>query len=97
MSMLTENQIQHFEQKVWIGPIDIFSPIEIAKVKECLENNSCIMLEANGQQIMTFYNNVLNIETPCDHHLFHEPLAEMFKNPYLGVNIGLVTPGAKPD
>ncbi|KST70372.1 acyl-CoA-binding protein [Mastigocoleus testarum] len=81
--MLTDAQIKHFQEKGWVGPIDIFSPGEITKVRECLENNHKMIVEANGQEIMGFYNNVLNIETPRDHHLFYEPLANMFRHPDL--------------
>ncbi|MBE9035924.1 acyl-CoA-binding protein [aff. Roholtiella sp. LEGE 12411] len=78
--MLDQAQIQHFKEKGWVGPLDIFSAPEIAAVKECLETNSRTIKEADGQQIITFYNNVINLETPRDHHLFHQPIVEIFKN-----------------
>lgn len=78
--MLNQAQIKHFQEKGWVGPVDIFSATEIAVVKECLETNSRIIQEADGQQIITFFNNVLNLETPRDHHLFHQPILELFKN-----------------
>ena len=83
MSMLTELQLQHFQEKGWVGPIDIFSLTEIAKVKECLETNSRVIVEADDQKIMSFFNNIMNMETPRDLHLFHRPLADLFKNPNL--------------
>ncbi len=81
--MLNQDQVKHFQQKGWVGPVDIFAPAEIAAVKECLETNSRIIKEADGQEIITFYNNVINLETPRDHYLFHKPIAELFKHPQL--------------
>ena len=81
--MLSQTQIKHFQDKGWVGPIDIFSSAEIAAVRECLEINSRTIKEADGQEIITFYNNVINLETPRDHHLFHQPIAELFKHPNL--------------
>ena len=80
MYMLTEDQIEHFEEKGWIGPLDTFSPSEIEPVIECLETNSRIV-ETAGQQTMMFYNNVLNSISPRDHHLFYKPLANLLKDP----------------
>jgi chlorinating enzyme len=81
--MLNQAQVKHFQEKGWIGPVDIFPPAEIAAVKECLETNSRTIKEADGQEIITFYNNVLNLETPRDHYLFYQPIAELFKHPQL--------------
>lgn len=81
--MLNKTQVEHFQKKGWVGPVDIFSSAEIAAVKECLEANSRTIKEADGQEIITFYNNVINLETPRDHHLFQKPIAELFKHPNL--------------
>jgi chlorinating enzyme len=81
--MLNQAQVKHFQEKGWIGPVDIFPPAEIAAVKECLETNSRTIKEADVQEIITFYNNVLNLETPRDHYLFYQPIAELFKHPQL--------------
>ncbi len=81
--MLNKTQIKHFQDKGWVGPVDIFSSAEITSVKECLETNSCTIKEADGQEIITFYNNVINLETPRDHHLFHKPIAKLFQHPNL--------------
>jgi chlorinating enzyme len=81
--MLTQAQLKHFQEKGWVGPLDIFSATEIEAVKECLKTNSRTIVEADGQQIVTFYNNVMNIETPRDHHLFHKPIVELFTHPNL--------------
>lgn len=78
--MLTKDQIKHFQDKGWVGPVDIFPAAEIAAVQECLETNSRTIEEADGHQVITFYNNVYNLETPRDHHLFHKPIAKLFKN-----------------
>ncbi|MBW4455972.1 MAG: acyl-CoA-binding protein [Nostoc indistinguendum CM1-VF10] len=78
--MFAQTQIKHFQEKGWVGPVDIFSSTEITAVKECLEANSRTIEEADGQQVITFYNNVINLETPRDHHLFHKPIAELFKH-----------------
>ncbi|WP_414544478.1 acyl-CoA-binding protein [Nostoc sp. CCY0012] len=81
--MLNQAQVKHFQDKGWVGPVDIFSAAEITAVQQCLETNSRKIKEADNQEIITFYNNVLNLETPRDHHLFHQPIAELFKNPQL--------------
>ncbi|MEA5595932.1 acyl-CoA-binding protein [Rivularia sp. UHCC 0363] len=81
--MLTQADIKHFQEKGWVGPVDIFSAAEISVVKECLETNSRTIKEADGQKIITFYNNVYNLETPRDHHLFHQPIYTLFKRPTL--------------
>lgn len=80
--MLTQNQIQHFEEKGWIGRLSIFTSSEVESVKKCLETNSSIK-EVERQSVMMLYNNVLNLNTSRDLHLFHQPIAEMFKNPKL--------------
>ncbi|NEO70834.1 acyl-CoA-binding protein [Moorena sp. SIO3H5] len=77
--MLTQNQIQHFEEKGWLGPLDIFTSSELESVKKCIETNSSIK-EVEGQPMMMLYNNVLNLNTSRDLHLFHQPIVEMFKN-----------------
>ncbi|NEO24234.1 acyl-CoA-binding protein [Moorena sp. SIO4A5] len=77
--MLTQNQIQHFEEKGWLGPLDLFTSSEVESVKKCIETNSSIK-EVEGQPMMMLYNNVLNLNTSRDLHLFHQPIAEMFKN-----------------
>jgi chlorinating enzyme len=78
--MLTSNQLNHFQQKGWVGPLDIFSSPKLAAVKDCLETNSRLIVEADGQEIIGFYNNVFNLETPRDLHLFHPQIAELFKD-----------------
>ncbi|NEO50230.1 MAG: hypothetical protein F6K55_41570, partial [Moorea sp. SIO4A3] len=77
--MLTQNQIQHFEEKGWLGPLDLFTSSEVESVKKCIETNSSIK-EVEGQPMMMLYNNVLNVNTSRDLHLFHQPIVEMFKN-----------------
>lgn len=76
--MLTSEQINHFQQKGWVGPLNIFSPAKIAAVKNCLETYSRLIVEADGQEIISFYNNIYHLETPRDLHLFHEPIANLF-------------------
>jgi chlorinating enzyme len=80
--MLSASQIDHFKTKGWVA-VDLYTPDEAATVQECLERNGLIIEETGGQQVMTFYNNVLGLETPRDLHLFHEPLKEMFRKPAL--------------
>lgn len=79
---LTEGQIKHFAQKGWVGPIDVFLPSEFEALKQCLETHSSVK-EVEGQQMMTFYNNIMNLNTSRDLHLFHKPIANFFKNPKL--------------
>lgn len=78
--MLTQYQIEKFEEKGWLGPFDIFTRSEVDSVKKCIEANSSIK-EVDGQLMMAFYNNVLNVNTSRDLHLFHKPIAEMLKSP----------------
>lgn len=80
MNMLTENQIKNFEEKGWLGPLDIFTRPEVESVKKCLEAHSSIK-EVDGQPMMTLYNNVLKINTSRDLHLFHQPISKMFTSP----------------
>ncbi|MBW4511498.1 MAG: acyl-CoA-binding protein [Scytonematopsis contorta HA4267-MV1] len=80
MNMLAQDQIKHFVEKGWCGPLDIFSQSEVAYFKDCLETNSSIK-EVDSQPMMMLYNNVLNINTSRDLHLFYKPIAEMFKSP----------------
>lgn len=75
--MLSVSQVEHFRKKGWVL-VDLFSPDEVARLRDCLESNSVLIEEAGGQKVMTFYNNVLGLETPRDLHLFHEPIKEMF-------------------
>ena len=82
MVVLTQDQVQDFQEKGWLGPLDLFSAIEIEAVKQCLEANSSIA-EVDGQPMMTLYNNVLNLNTSRDLHLFHQPIVDMFKSPEL--------------
>ncbi|GAB1545492.1 hypothetical protein NUACC21_81680 [Scytonema sp. NUACC21] len=82
MYPLTKGQVKHFEEKGWVGPLNLFSEAEIQSVKECLEFNS-ILKEVDEQPMLMFYNNVMNISTSRDLHLFHKPIAEMFQNPNL--------------
>ncbi|MBZ8183324.1 acyl-CoA-binding protein [Oscillatoria salina] len=78
--MLSPAEIEQFQQKGWVGPLTIFSPERIAAVKHCLETHSRLIVEANGQEILGFYNNVMNMDTPRDQHLFHRSLADLFKD-----------------
>lgn len=80
MNMLTQDQIKNFEKKGWFGSLDIFTRSEVESVKKCIEANSSIK-EVDGQPMMMLYNNVLQINTSRDLHLFHQPIAEMFKSP----------------
>ncbi len=80
MYSLTADQIKHFEEKGWVGPLDTFSLEEMEPMKECLESNS-LMVEIDGQYTPNFYNNVLNVITPRDQHLFHKPVVELYKSP----------------
>lgn len=78
--MLTSEQLNHFYKKGWVGPLEIFSPEKVAAVQGCLESNSRLIVEADGQEILGFYNNVFNLETPRDHHLFHQPIRDLFED-----------------
>jgi len=80
MTMLTQDQIKQFEEKGWVGPLDLLTRAEVESVKKCLEANSSIQ-EVDCQPMMMLYNNVLNLSTSRDLHLFHQPIAELFKNP----------------
>ncbi len=80
--MLSAEQLEHFNTKGWVK-VDLFSPAEVAVIQECLETNGRLIEEADGQQVMTFFNNVLGLETPRDLHLYHEPLKAMFRKPEL--------------
>ncbi|MDJ0598496.1 MAG: acyl-CoA-binding protein [Crocosphaera sp.] len=78
--MLTLKEINHFQEKGWVGPLDIFESSKLTDAKNCLETYSRLIVEADGQEIMGFYNNVFNLETPRDLHLFHQPIANLFQD-----------------
>jgi len=80
--MLTPEQLEHFNIKGWVR-VDLYTPAEIASIRDCLENNGQLIEEANGQRVMTFFNHVLGLETPRDLHLYHAPLKAMFRKPEL--------------
>ncbi|HWA89094.1 MAG TPA: acyl-CoA-binding protein [Rhizomicrobium sp.] len=77
--MLSASEIAHFREKGWVL-VDLFSPDEVAVLRGCLEDNGQLIEEAGGQKVMTFYNNVLGLETPRDLHLFHDPIMTMFRH-----------------
>ncbi len=79
---LTEQQIAHFHEKGWVGPLDTFSTEEIEQVKQCIESHSEVITELNGKKSLKLYNNVYNIDcTSRDHHLFHEPIKSLVTSP----------------
>lgn len=80
--MLSASQIDHFKTKGWVVA-DLYTPAEVAVIQHCLESNGKMIEEAGGQKVVTFFNNVLGLETPRDLHLFHEPLKAMFRKPEL--------------
>lgn len=77
MYQLTEAQIKHFHQKGWVGPLDTFTPEEVADIRQCLLDNSQVVT-ADGQKNLVSYNNIYGLTTPRDLHLFHEPLRRPF-------------------
>ncbi len=91
--MLSPSQIEHFRKKGWVV-VDLFTPEQIADVRNCLESNALMIEEVGGQKVMTFYNNVLGLDTPRDLHLFHEPIMKMFRNAGLAEKLRAV---AGPD
>lgn len=77
---LTSEQIEHFNKKGWLGPLNTFSLSEIRTVIDCLEYHSTL-LKIGGNTNMLFHNNIYNQYTGRDQHLFHQPIAELFKSP----------------
>lgn len=76
---LTPEQIKHFHNKGWLGPLDTFSLSEIKTVIDCLEFNS-IEYKIDGKDSISFYNNIYNHHTDRDQHLFHKPIANLFQS-----------------
>lgn len=76
---LTKEQVKHFNDKGWLGPLDTFSLSEITYVLNCLEFNS-IEHKIDGKNLISFYNNIYNHNTDRDQHLFHKPIANLFKS-----------------
>ncbi|VEP13754.1 conserved hypothetical protein [Hyella patelloides LEGE 07179] len=77
---LTSEQIEHFNNKGWLGPLDAFSLSEIRAVMDCLESHS-VVPRIHKRSTMVFHNNIYNQSTSRDQHLFHRPIAELFKSP----------------
>lgn len=80
MNLLTPEQIQHFYEKGWVGPLDAFSFAEAEAMKNYLELNGTQVIEINGTPSLLLYNNIYNQRTIRDHHLFHQPLADFLKH-----------------
>ena len=62
MYSLTQTQIEHFQNKGWVGPLDAFSVAEIQSIKDYLTKNSH-KIEVDGQYILEFSNNFLGYKT----------------------------------
>ena len=80
MYQLTDEQIQHFHTKGWVGPLDTFTPDEIGEVRRCLLENSQIVT-LDGLDTLGLYNNIYEMSTSRDLHLFHEPIRRPFTDP----------------
>ena len=81
INLLSKEQIQHFHEKGWVGPLDAFSPEQVNTVKEYIKANSKLVTELNGgKKALTLYNNIYNTITIRDHHLFHKPIAQILKH-----------------
>lgn len=76
MYKLTPQQINHFHQKGWIGPLDTFSVEELEPVKKYVETISEEIL-LDGKPILKFHNRFLDYETPRAHHFACKPLAQL--------------------
>ncbi|MEC4985913.1 MAG: phytanoyl-CoA dioxygenase family protein [Oscillatoria sp. PMC 1068.18] len=77
MYELTDVQINTFQQKGWIGPLDTFSIQEVEPVKKELEANSQVEL-AGEQKIRTFQNPHFEMKTTLNHHLYSNSLSDIF-------------------
>ncbi len=79
MYELTENQVNTFHQKGWIGPLDTFSAEEVESVRKELEAISQIEL-VGEQKIRTFPHSDFGIKSLSDHHLYYKPLSNLFED-----------------
>ena len=77
MDKLSEAQINHFNKKGWLEPLDTFSVREVDFVKQEMDKVS--QIEWVGEEkIRNFYNPHLGITTPLNHHLYCQALSRLF-------------------
>ena len=79
MYSLTRTQIQHFQNKGWVGPLDTFSLAEMEPIQGYLANNSK-KIKVDAQQLMEFYNHFLGYKTTREHHFCCQSLLEALKD-----------------
>lgn len=76
MYQLTKQQIDHFFEKGWIGPLNTFTLEDLEPIKEYVKKVSQeISLE--DKSVLKFHNSYLDYETPRAHHFTCEPLARL--------------------
>lgn len=85
MSDLTQKQIEHFHQKGWIGPLDMFSRQEVELARKELEENSQVsqysdVTGSGGQLRRTFENRYFGVETHLNNHFWCESLYSLLTN-----------------
>jgi len=76
---LTDEQIDAFHKKGWIGPLDAFSTQEVEAVREELQRVSSLDVN-DGLKVRNFWNDYLGIHTPLNHHLGYRPLSALFED-----------------
>ncbi|EGJ32233.1 MULTISPECIES: phytanoyl-CoA dioxygenase family protein [Moorena] len=79
MYELTDDQVNTFYHKGWIGPLDIFSYQEVESVRKEIEAISQIEL-LDEQKILTFSHSDFGVKTAHNHHLYCKLLSDIFED-----------------
>ncbi len=79
MERLSEVQIDRFNEKGWLEPLDTFSAQEVDFVKKEIDKVSKIEWVFQ-EKIKNFYNYHLGIKTPLNHHLYCQALSRLFED-----------------
>ena len=76
MNALTTEQINHFHDKGWIGPLDTFTSEELDPIRAYVKANSEEIL-LGDKPVLKFHNSFLDYDTPRAHHFTCDPLAQL--------------------
>ncbi len=74
---LSNEQIELFKSKGWVGPLDAFSKEELESIKSYIKTISKEEV-SEGQPYLSFNNAFLGINTPREHHLACPELLALF-------------------
>lgn len=93
MNPLTTEQINHFHDKGWIGPLDTFTSEELDPVRDYVQSISEEIF-LDGKPVLKFHNRFLDYDTPRAHHFACPPLKSLLANPKI---VGRLNQLGEPD